>query len=253
MYDKVKAKAVRTRTITLKQYSTGQALHSQDLSQTEEKYGAPVITVQRAHLRQVIYDAAIARGVEFRFGIAVKVEDLDLEGGVLKIHDSEPFSADLFIGADGANSVLREVITNQKAKLVPHGFIVHRIVIEESLIQNSPNLRHLVDNPNIIVWLGPKSQAVTYSLDGVFNIAFTRPWSGDPFYGPQVADLDAFRKGLDAEGWDPVLRELIGLGTACHRWMFTEPQIDDEETPWVHKNSRSCIVGDAAHQTLPYL
>ncbi|KAI9898873.1 hypothetical protein N3K66_005334 [Trichothecium roseum] len=123
----------------------------------------------------------------------------------------------------------------RKRELVPHGTVVHRITIDESLIRDAPNLRHLVaeDDPNTVVWLGPGSQAVTYSLDGIFNIAFTRPWrpatkgGGDdddaPFYGPQ-------------------------------RRMFFEPEIDGEETPWVRGVARFfCLVGDAAHQTLPYL
>lgn len=265
-------KAVAIRAIVLKRYSTGRTLHAQHLfprTGNGHDGAPPVVTVQRAHLRQVLYDEAVACGVEFRFGVAVQAEDVDINGGCLRLCGPETgevvvVSADLFLVADGANSTLREVVTGRKRDLVPHGTVVHRITIDESLIRGAPNLRHLVakDDPNIVVWLGPGSQAVTYSLDGVFNIAFTRAWrpvagtnDDAPFYGPQVVDLLHFGAGLEAEGWDPVLRELVGLGgTTCHRWMFFEPEIDGEETPWVRGDGRCfCLVGDAAHQTLPYL
>jgi salicylate hydroxylase len=253
VYEKIKEKSVCIASIDLKQYATGRTLHSLDLLPLQDKYGAPVIAVHRALLRQVLYDEALACGADVRLGTAIKMEASDLEAGVLRINGTESLAADLFIGADGANSVVREVITGRKPKLIPHGFVVYRIVIDESLIQARPTLRHLIHEPKIKVWLGPESQAVAYSLDGLFNIAFTRPWSDDPFYTPQKADLETFMAELVAEDWDTQLRELIGLATETHRWMFVEPEIDDEKTPWVDESGKFCIVGDAAHQTLPYL
>ncbi|KAI6778751.1 3-hydroxybenzoate 6-hydroxylase [Emericellopsis cladophorae] len=205
----------------------------------QDRYGAPVVAVHRAFLRQVLYDEAVARGANVRLGTAVKLEASDLKHGVLKISESESICADLFIGADGANSALREAITGRKLKLIPHGFVVYRILIDESLIQAQPSLQHFVEEPVITVWLGPKSQAITYSLHGLFNIAFTRPWSDEPFYTPQKGDLDEFRAELKAEGWATELQELIGLATECHRWMFIEPEIDDENTPWVDESGRA--------------
>ena len=62
-----------------------------------------------------------------------------------------------------------------------------------------------------------------------------------------------FQAELAAEGWDSEVRELIGLAEDCKRWMFFQPPVDDEKSPWVDDEARFCIVGDAAHQTLPYL
>lgn len=242
-----------TKAIVLRQYASGDTLHRLDLGGIEQRYGGPIITVHRAILRQALHDRAVELGVDLRFGTTVHVKESDFDKGVLSINDSESFRADLFLGADGANSCLRKLVTGLETNIVPHGHIVHRIVIDESLMLRSPTVRHLAQNPNITVWLGPESQAVTYSLDGLFNIAFTRPWWKEPFYTPQAADLPVFQAELKEEGWDPVLQEVIGLATACHRWMFVEPRIDGEETPWVHPSNKLCLVGDSAHQTLPYL
>lgn len=260
VYGNVVGKSVLAPAIILKDYATGKTLHKQDLCEIEEAYGTPVLTVHRAHLRQILHDKAVAVGVQFEFGFIVKADAADLARGTVSLHadgrPSKSVSADLFVGADGANSALRQTLTGRKAEAVPHGKMVYRIVIDEKLVREQESLRHLVDKPNIIVWMGPNSQAVTYSLAGDFNIAITRPSSLDPahvFFGQQAVDLKDFQAELAAEGWDLEVCELVGLGEECKRWMFFQPQIDDEKSPWVDNGARFCIIGDAAHRTLPYL
>ncbi|KAI0904862.1 FAD binding domain-containing protein [Ustulina deusta] len=255
VFEKMMAKSIIPISITLKAYRTGQVLHRQDLKEPANKYGAPLLTLHRAHLRQVLYDEAIAQGVTIRHGIKIDVAGVDLTNGTLRLADtSETIPADLFIGADGGESVVRTALIGHKPKAIPHGKIVHRILIQEQDIISRPHLRYLVEQPNIIVWLGPECEAVTYGLDGVFNVAFTWPWSKDPediFFGAQSVDLDDFRAKLTS--WDPDLREILSLGTSCLRWMFFEPVADDERAPWVDDAGKFCIVGDAAHRGLPYL
>ncbi|KAF2969156.1 hypothetical protein GQX73_g4416 [Xylaria multiplex] len=255
VFEKMLAKSIVPFSIILKAYSTGQVLHRQDLQEPADKYGAPLLTLHRADLRQVLYDEAIAQGVAIRHGIKIDVAGVDLAHGVLKLADtSETIQADLFVGADGGESVVRAALIGHKPKAIPHGKIVHRILIQEQDIIARPHLKYLVEKPNIIVWLGPECEAVTYGLDGVFNVAFTWPWSKDPkdiFWSAQSVDLDDFRAKLTS--WEPDLREILSLGTSCLRWMFFEPVADDESTPWVDDAGKFCIVGDAAHRGLPYL
>lgn len=255
VYEKMVAKSIVPYSIILKAYKTGQVLHDQDLQEPARKYGAPLLTLHRAHLRQVLYDEAAAQGVTIRHGIKIDVSGVNLNNGTLKLADtSETIQADLFIGADGGESVVRTALIGHKPAAIPHGKLVHRILIQEKDIIARPHLKYLVEKPNIIVWLGPECEAVTYGLDGVFNVAFTWPGSKDPkdiFFGAQTVDLDVFRAGLG--NWEPDLREILGLATSCLRWMFFEPVADDDNTPWVDAAGKFCIVGDAAHRGLPYL
>ncbi|KAI1169891.1 FAD binding domain-containing protein [Nemania sp. FL0916] len=255
VFEKMMAKSIVPDSIILKSYTTGQVLHKQDLQEPADKYGAPLLTLHRAHLRQVLYDEAVAYGVTIRHGIKINVAGVDLANGILKLADtSETIHADLFIGADGGESVVRTALIGHKPKAVPHGKIVHRILIQEQDILARPHLRYLLEKPNIIVWLGPECEAVTYGLDGVFNVAFTWPYSKDPkdiFYSLQPVDLDDFRSKL--VNWEPDLREILSLATTCVRFMFFEPVADGENTPWVDDAGKFCIVGDAAHRGLPYL
>lgn len=255
VYEKIKSKSVIPPSIVLKDYRTGQTLHTQDLLEPAVKYGAPLLTLHRAHLRELLYDEAHAHGVEIRHGIKIDTAGIDLINGEIKLHGSlETLKADLFIGADGAQSVVREALGGRKETAIPHGKIVNRILVEESAIMEIPRLRYLVQGHDINVWLGPECEAVTYGLDGIFNIALTWPWSTDPkdmFFGAQTVDLDDLHLKLGT--WEPDVRDLLGLGTDCLRWMFFEPVIDDENMPWVDDLGKFCIVGDAAHRGLPYL
>ncbi|KAI1819659.1 FAD binding domain-containing protein [Xylaria intraflava] len=255
VFEKMMAKSIVPFSITLKSYRTGQVLHRQELKPPADKYGAPLLTLHRAHLRQVLYDEAVAHGVTIRHGIKIEAAGVDLAAGTLTLAGtSELIHADLFIGADGGESVVRTALTGHKPKAIPHGKIVHRILIQEEDIMARPHLKYLVEQPNIIVWLGPECEAVTYGLDGTFNIAFTWPWSKDAkdlFFGAQSVSIDEFRAKL--VDWEPDLREILSLATGCLRWMFFEPVADDEATPWVDATGKFCIVGDAAHRGLPYL
>ncbi|RYP43244.1 hypothetical protein DL768_010013 [Monosporascus sp. mg162] len=255
VYDKVRSRSVVPLSIILKAYKTGEVLHAQDLLEPADRYGAPLLTLHRAHLRQLLYDEAIAQGVTIRHGVGVDPAEIDLTNGALHLSNTdERFYADLFVGADGGHSVVREALTGRKPRAIPHGKVVNRFLIDERAIRARPHLRYLVEQSHIVVWLGPECQAVTYGLDGTYNVAFTWPWSSDPedmFFGPQPVDLADFRAELGA--WDPDVRELVSLGTSCARWMFFEPEIDGDETPWVDAAGKFCLVGDAAHRGLPYL
>ncbi|KAI1764513.1 FAD binding domain-containing protein [Hypoxylon sp. FL1150] len=255
VYEKIKTKSVVPPSIVLKDYRTGRTLHTQDLLEPAVKYGAPLLTLHRAHLRELLYDEAHARGVQIRHGIKIDAADLDLVKEELKLGcSSDTLKADLFIGADGVQSVVREALGGRKETAIPHGKIVNRILIEERAIMEIPRLRYLVQSHDINVWLGPECEAVTYGLDGIFNIALTWPWSTDTkdmFFGSQPVDLDDLR--LKLGDWEPDVQDLIGLGTDCLRWMFFEPVIDDENMPWFDALGKFCIVGDAAHRGLPYL
>ncbi|KAI0122727.1 FAD binding domain-containing protein [Daldinia grandis] len=255
VYEKIKLKSIIPPSIILKDYKTGRILHAQDLLEPAKKYGAPLLTLHRVHLRESLYDEALSHGVEIRYGAHINVVDINLEKGEVKLSDPpETFKADLIIGADGARSVVREALNGRKEEAIPHGKIVNRILVKEAAITEIPHLSHVLQNPSINVWLGPECEAVTYGLHGIFNIALTWPWSTDPkdmFFGAQSVDLEDLR--LKISLWEPDLRDLVGLGTECLRWMFFEPAIDDENIPWIDEKGKFCIVGDAAHRGLPYL
>ena len=52
--------------------------------------------------------------------------------------------------------------------------------------------------------------------------------------------------------WDPKLRKLLSLVDSCKKWKLQDS--DPSALPtWVHPYGTFCLLGDAAHATLPYL
>jgi salicylate hydroxylase len=52
--------------------------------------------------------------------------------------------------------------------------------------------------------------------------------------------------------WDPKLRRLFSLVDTCSKWKLQNSDPSSLPT-WVHPRGTFCLLGDAAHATLPYL
>jgi salicylate hydroxylase len=52
--------------------------------------------------------------------------------------------------------------------------------------------------------------------------------------------------------WDPKLRTILSLTDSCMKWKLQISDPSDLST-WVHPRGTFCLLGDAAHATLPYL
>ncbi|KAK4145169.1 putative salicylate hydroxylase [Dichotomopilus funicola] len=254
LFPRILKTAITPPHLLLKSYKSGETLWDQDFIADTKRYGAPLIALQRTSLQACLYEEALAQGVVIRHGVEVKPGDVDLENGVLRL-SGEVLQADLYVGADGGRSAVREALIGRgPPQPIPHGRVVMRILITEKEMLARPSLRHYAEDGNMVVWLGPDCQVVTYLLDGIFNVAFTWPWSkdkADVFVKPQPVDIDAFRKGL--VGWHPDLLEMLSLTSGVLQWMMFEPTIDGEEVPWVDEGSKFVLAGDSAHQSLPYL
>ncbi|KAI1809533.1 FAD binding domain-containing protein [Poronia punctata] len=261
VYERLLPRATKCRSIVLRAYDTDRVMHKQDLSELESKYGAPVLTVHRAHLRECLYEAAVTAGAQIQMGTDIAASSIDMVNGLVTPCEtgedggsSYDIEADLFIGADGIGSAVRAAMIGRETDINPHGQVVNRMAVDKSAVQAIPSLRQFVDESGICLWMGPSGHVVLYTLHGTMYIAYVQPWSSslqDAFFGPQkvgLADL-----ALALQGWDPRLHTLIGLSPDgnCERRMLFEPP--SHEISWVNDENKFCIVGDAAHPILPYL
>ncbi|KAI0192156.1 FAD binding domain-containing protein [Astrocystis sublimbata] len=262
VYDKLMLKATKGRSIILRAYDTGRVMNVQDLSGLETKYGAPVLTFQRADLLGCLHETAVNEGIQIHLGAGVEASGIDLEHGRVitsgsyldGTSDSYDIEADLFIGADGIGSAVRTAMIGAETDINPHGQVVDRMAVSKSAVYAVPSLRHLIDDANICLWMGPGGHVVVYTLHDTMYIAYIQPWSTnsrDAFFGPQKVDLSELRAAL--LGWDPQVHELVSLslnGQRERRLLFEPPSHDFS---WVAGEGKFCLVGEAAHPILPYL
>ena len=92
------------------------------------------------------------------------------------LESGERITADLVIGADGIKSTVRETVVGRPDKPVPTGDAAYRAIIPTSEMLKDPDLKDLVDFPEMTRWIGPHKHIVAYCL---VDIASHR--SGDHF------------------------------------------------------------------------
>ncbi|KAL2009219.1 hypothetical protein VTN00DRAFT_7413 [Thermoascus crustaceus] len=121
----------------------------------------------RADLRRTLYEEAEAQGARIVLGAKIDAEATDFPDAVIRQANSEEqLKANLVIGADGAQSMCRAALLQQRPNrhfLRPTGTIVNRIVIDpESMQKNS-----LLDNQSPVApkyphLVGARRSGATY-------------------------------------------------------------------------------------------
>jgi salicylate hydroxylase len=82
----------------------------------------------------------------------------------LTLESGELVKADLVIGADGVKSLTREYVVGGPDKPTPTGDAAYRAIIPADLLLNDPDLRSLVNIPEMVGWMGPGRHIITYNI-----------------------------------------------------------------------------------------
>ncbi|XVV09121.1 FAD-dependent monooxygenase [Actinoplanes sp. CA-131856] len=165
-----------------------------------QRYATPYYTMRRGDLI-----AALATATTIRLGAPVRsAGDLD---------------ADLVVGADGLNSVVRSAITGDPAR--ESGYVAYRAVVPADL-------------DRVVVWLGPDRHLVAYPIGGGVNVVAVVPDDG-------VGLEDGFAE------WHAEPRRLVAGGD------FVAHSLRDRTPSPRWHSGRVVLIGDAAHPMLPFV
>jgi salicylate hydroxylase len=192
------------------------------------RYGDPYVTLRRSTLRRVLYDAAVPQVRLGRAATALVGAGVTVSGGAF-----EP--ADVVIGADGLNSIVRPYLIADPLRFSGH--VAYRAVVPASLFST-------VD---VIVWMGPGRHCVCYPIDGgrSLNVVATLPAAVAP---PPARGVRADELLTAYAGWEPtVLGLLSAAGSFDRHPLFERP------APGPRSWGRVALLGDAALPMLPFL
>ncbi|KAK4139982.1 6-hydroxynicotinate 3-monooxygenase [Dichotomopilus funicola] len=239
-----------------------------------EKAWGRRINGHRGQLHRIIYDHAVARGVDIRLGVRVEdyfetdghEADSDNtssnsvpEAGVVLAH-GQRVSADVVIAAEGVRSRGRKIVLGFDENPKSSGYAVYRAWFPADRIRDNPMLSHLVaDSVDTHQgFIGPDIHFLASTIRSAteVNWVFTHIDDGNIEESWQCPGKPAEAlRYLDGDGdennrWCPVVRELV-KATPEGRLIDHKLVYRDPLPTFVSPGARICLIGDAAHPFLP--
>ena len=227
--------------------TTGIALHNEhgkqiglvDYTAHAQAFGAPSVTIKRGALGETLLDAAVAEGVDIRFGAAV--EALTESGdGVTILAGGESHRADILVAADGLRSAVRRLALPHLPSPVFNGLI---------------GSGGIVDVPSVAPTGGRMKMTFGrraffgYIKEGTGPVYWFHSYPSDT-ETIRIDDPAAFaRKLQDLHRDDPL--DNSAIINAEHAVRGAYPDYDIPSLPdWF--TDRVVLMGDAAHAVTPH-
>ena len=188
--------------MTVHRYSGELLAHEESFDKNiRAKYGAPFIDVHRADLMEALLRRAEEIGVKVLLGQAV--QSIDFNGPSATTATGNTYTCDLIIAADGIWSRCRECVNKGRDTPLPTGDLAYRIVLAADAISD-PDLKALVQDPQVHFWIGPGAHAVGYSLKGgeMYNIVLLCPDNLPTGVSKSAGSVEEMKDLFT--GWDPM-------------------------------------------------
>ncbi|GGU50935.1 FAD-dependent monooxygenase [Lentzea flava] len=205
-----------------------------------DRFGAPYCGVRRADLQRLLSSAVDPR--QLHLGREVRsVRELP-SSAVLTFDDGEEIQAQLVVGSDGVNSVLRSWVTTEPGPAHSGTSGIRGLVRAE-------DIPSLPDSGAMQFWMGPGAHVLHYPLDGRKLINFLAvvdepaTWTASGWTEP----IDLGQATSPFSDWHPCVREMFAAARPGIRWaLLTQPPL----RRWFR--GRVVLLGDAVHAMLPH-
>ncbi len=202
-------------------------------------FGAPGYGIHRSDLQQILADA-VGRD---RIQLGKEITSYAQEGDEVTIQfgDGTSAQADLVVGADGARSIVRELMVGHDDRIYTGRSGFRGLVPVK-------DLPSLPDPETIQFWIGPDGHLLHYPIGGdgdVINFLLVKrmPWEAEDW---TVSALPGEHL-KHFEGWHPAVIEMISAPTFDRRWALNRrPPL----SRWY--DGRVVLLGDAAHALVPH-
>lgn len=209
----------------------GQLLFEKDTSDWPNKYGAPSAGVYRMALNTMLAEAYGLDRIRFGYEV-VGVESTD-DRAIVQFGNGERYEADVVIGADGINSVIR-------TKLIGG-------------VQFRPNQHHAFRFRSVIdldaVDVDPAAQTGIYTPGGWLSVipigGGKAYWFGSVAGATNVSEFIAY-----FASWHRThVPKTIAL--TPRETIVASPLLDVDGSPYRWTHGRLALLGDAAHPMMP--
>src|ERR1700761_1455060 len=225
-------------------FSTGRTWKLFDLGVSSRAlYGALYWMVHRGDFHRVLLDAFTAREPG-RLHLNARCVGFDEEGSGIRLHlgNGETHRGDVVVGADGVHSEIRRQIGGDRKPFFA-GVAAWRGLVPMDRLP--PAMQHDVGTN----WVGPGGHVVTYPVRRGELLNFVGVFEGENWPVESWTERGT-REACSASfaGWNPEIHAIIANVDIPYKWaLLGRDPLDRFVT------GRACLIGDAAHPTLPFL
>lgn len=241
--DKLAESAVKPTKFCLRRYANGELLENRPGDNFERDFGSPYYNIHRADLHNMLLELATPY---MTLRLNSQVLDVNPKTASVTLVSGEVLEADLLIGADGISSRVREVAFSSSDPALQIGDVAYRAVIQTSHMMKDPELKQLVEEAAVSLWLGPGRHIVGYCIrrKEAYNIVMIHPGKSKDERYADSAEIQA-----EFSEFEPRIRKLLKLVPLTLVW-----PVNDRKPlkTWVHEDNKVCLLGDSCHPMLPY-
>ncbi|KAI0344632.1 FAD/NAD(P)-binding domain-containing protein [Trametopsis cervina] len=245
MGDELKACGTALAKIKIADYHTGEDMgfHNWQKEMLKDA-GGDVVYANLSDVRRILHARALSHQAVIRSG--VKVTSISVAEGLkpsARLTTGEVIEADVIIGADGSDSMVRREIIGQELRETPLGLTVFNVRIPREKMTADPELTALLEHEETAVtWLGIRYSALAYVVGKAYNFFVYTPTSGTEEYWRKPVPKEFLLKIMGQS--TPTLQKLANAATEITCAPLNEPP---EVEQWRHSHGRVILVGDAAH------
>ncbi|KAF8184713.1 hypothetical protein BJ912DRAFT_1117777 [Pholiota molesta] len=200
----------------------------------------------------MLYNLAVKEGVEFRFNSTIV--DADNVSVSVTLESEEVLYGDVIIGADGFDSLLRQVVTDSgdEPPDVTDTHVVVTFLIPIHRMEEDEDLRKMLNARNWQIWLGNGYVMNANMLVGEkdFTVTIIHHYDGPRYPGDlnwtETRTLESL--GIRLDNFEPITQKLLKLATSVSSRIFVRRPVPED---FVCANSRVVLVGESAHPMLP--
>ena len=237
----LRRQAFEPRAWTARVWDTGEYLSELTFgAEAEKRYGAPYLLMHRGDLHSALFSAVPPELIAYE----KKLVGLKGNGAgvTLRFADGESATADAVIGADGVQSLVREILLGpEKPKFT--GRVAHRTVFPASLMGD-----FVVDS--CTKWWGPDRHIVVYPVNSRRDEIYFVTSVPDPDWDVESwstrGEMGEVRQAL--AGFHEDVQRLLAACPGVHKWALFER---DPLPRWTE--GPIVLLGDACHPMTPYM
>ena len=228
-----------------RQWDTGQTMFQYQMrDDAEAAFGAPYLLIHRGDFHEILLGAVTPDIVAF--GKRLVGLEQDSASVRLAFEDGSSVEADIVIGADGINSMAREVLLGPELPIYS-GYVAHRSIIPANLLGDFKPAdltkwwtADAHEDTHMVVYFLDRHNREIYFVTGVpepvwdYGISFVE------------ADMDELRAAF--VGFHAEVQHLIEICPGATKW----PLFDRDPLP-LWSRGRIVLIGDACHPMKPHM